>query len=98
MNVGGRTAADAEGDGGGDATSKRAFPGFDLFTKACEPQVPDVEQGGQVDFTLVRYTCVLSPACSAVVQHPSRGAALAKADLAGFDNTGNICTSSPHGS
>jgi hypothetical protein len=94
--AGGRTAA--EGDGGGGATSKRAFPGFELFTKACA-QVPNVEQGGQeVDFTLVRYTSVLSPACSAVVQHPSRGAALAKADLAGFDNTGNICTSTPHGS
>ncbi|ELR15726.1 CDNA: fis, clone, putative [Acanthamoeba castellanii str. Neff] len=94
------------GDGEpGGATSKRTFPGFDLFTKAVvrEEELNHVEDESKQDFTFVRYTARFPTKtaeddkagadlpCSVVVRHPNERVALGKADLAGFDNTGNIC-------
>lgn len=100
------------GDGEpGGATSKRTFPGFDLFTKVVvreeelnhvEPST-ESEDESKKDFTFVRYTARFPNKtaeddkegadlpCSVVVRHPNERVALGKADLAGFDNTGNIC-------
>jgi len=70
-----------------------------------EPSMESKDES-QKDFTFVRYTARFPTKtaeddkasaglpCSVVVRHPNERVALGKADLAGFDNTGNICASS----